>query len=80
MHLGFVGLSNQIINLNVCATVEDISDELESKALVTLMNGDEIEVTGDDADLILERANAMAEATNVYIAQLTALASTTRHN
>lgn len=60
----FVGINEKFLNLNSIALVEDKTDASGSVALITTIEGTEIELTGTDADLVFERVELFAAATD----------------
>ena len=52
MFLQFIGVNEKILNLNCVAMIEDLTDENESKAVITTSDGAQIasRVTGSNAE------------------------------
>lgn len=74
----FVGVNEKFLNLNSIALVEDKSpSEDEPVAVITTNEGTEIELVGDDADIVFERIAMFESATNELIARIMAAASST---
>lgn len=59
----FIGVNEKFVNLQNIVLIEDDSTADESRAVLTTSAGAEIEITGDDADVIFERAGLFAGAT-----------------
>ena len=66
----FIGINEKFVNLNSIAIVEDQSDETQSKALLVTSDGAEIELTGDDADLLFDRMELVSFASDSIFATL----------
>ena len=72
MNIEFIGINDKIINLSSVAMIEDTGDEAGSKATITFTDGLEIEITGGDADLLLDRCELIMRATDQFLANLQA--------
>ena len=72
MNIEFIGINDKIINLSSVAMIEDAGDEKGSIAKITFTDGLEIEVTGSDADLLLDRCELIMRATDQFLANLQA--------
>lgn len=59
----FIGVNEKFVNLQNIVLIEDDSNADESRAILTTTAGAEIEITGDDADVVFERAGLFAGAT-----------------
>lgn len=65
----------QFINLAAVVVIEDTGDEIESKATLTTLTGDEIDIKGDDADKLFERIGMIALETDAAQARLRQIAN-----
>lgn len=70
MFINFIGVNEKIINLNAVALIEDRSEEDKSIAVVTTIDGIEIELTDEDADILFQRAELLLSATDKFLNQL----------
>lgn len=59
----FIGVNEKFVNLHNIVLIEDRSDATQSIAIITTPDGGEIELTGEDADVLFERAELFANAT-----------------
>ena len=66
----FIGINEKFVNLNSIALVEDQSDQTQSKALIVTSDGAEIELIGDDADLLFDRMELVSFASDAVFATL----------
>ena len=65
-----IGINEKFLNLNSIALVEDQSDGTQSKALIITSDGAEIEVFGEDADLLFDRMELVSFASDSIFATL----------
>ena len=65
-----IGINEKFLNLNSIALVEDQSDATQSKALIITSDGAEIEVFGEDADLLFDRMELVSFASDAVFATL----------
>jgi hypothetical protein len=66
----FIGVNEKFVNLYTIALIEDESTENESVAKITTSDGAEIELVGTDADIIFERVEMFAKATDELLLRL----------
>ena len=66
----FIGINEKFVNLNSIAVIEDQSTDQESKATIITSDGAEIELTGDDADLLFDRMEMVSFASDAIFATL----------
>ncbi len=67
----FIGVNEKFINLASIALVEDTTErDDEPKALITTSTGDEIELTGEDAEILFNRVELFAAASDSILAQM----------
>ena len=66
----FIGVNEKFVNLYTIALIEDESTETESVAKITTSDGAEIELVGSDADIIFERVEMFAKATDELMSRL----------
>jgi hypothetical protein len=66
----FVGVDEKFVNLAAIALVEDESTETESVAKLTTMTGDEIELVGTDAEIVFDKLDLFAAASNALLEQM----------
>ena len=66
----FIGVNEKFVNLYAIALIEDESTETESVAKITTSDGAEIELIGSDADIIFERVEMFAKATDELMLRL----------
>lgn len=59
----FIGVNEKFVNLQNVVLIEDQSSETLSRAIITTPDGGEIELTGTDADVLFQRADLFAQAT-----------------
>ncbi len=74
MFIQFIGIRNKIINLATVTLIEDLSNDKQSKAIITTSDGTEIEFTSEDADALLARAETLLAATDDFLLRLTSAA------
>ncbi len=67
MFLQFIGINNKIINLMTIALIEDLSNDLKSKCVLTTTDGTEIEFEDSDADVLLARVETLLQATDDFL-------------
>lgn len=75
MFLNFIGVNEKIINLNAIALIEDLSTETQPKAVLTTIDGIEIEIDGDDAEALFARTDLLLQATDHAINQFSQIGS-----
>lgn len=74
--MNFIAAGNgQFINLAAVVLIEDTGDDIESKATLTTLTADEIDITGDDADKLFERIGMIALETDAAQARLRQIAA-----
>jgi hypothetical protein len=61
--MNYIGADGLFINLAAILKVEDVSEDNKPAAVITTITGDEIDMDGDDAEMLLNRCELLTVET-----------------
>jgi hypothetical protein len=70
----FIGIEGRFINLSAIVDVEDVSDELLPRAVLTTIGGYEIEIEGPDVEALFNQLELLDLETRNTVAKMHAAA------
>jgi hypothetical protein len=66
----FIGIEGKFLNLNNIDMIQDVSTASESIAEVVTVGGNEIRLTGEDAELLFDRAELITRGSDAIFMRI----------